>query len=296
MTAFSAWEKTGKYYTYKDQYKIFYQEAGSGTPLLLLHGFPTASWDWHKIWKPLTQRYSLFAPDFIGFGYSDKPKSYHYSIHDQADVIEHGLATLNITEAHILAHDYGDTVLQELLARNIDRNNAGQQGFNIQSVALLNGGLFPETHIARPIQKALIGPFGFILPYFLYKNSVRKTFSQVFGKDTQASEQEIDEFYHLITYNKGKYLFHKLIRYMADRKEHRSRWVSALQNAPVPIRLINGASDPVSGIHMTERYRELVPNPDIVLLDKIGHYPQTEAPKAVLDAYLDFRSNIEKTS
>ena len=296
MTAFSAWEKTGKYYTYKDQYKIFYQEAGSGTPLLLLHGFPTASWDWHKIWKPLTQRYSLFAPDFIGFGYSDKPKSYHYSIHDQADVIEHGLATLNITEAHILAHDYGDTVLQELLARNIDRNNAGQQGFNIQSVALLNGGLFPETHIARPIQKALIGPFGFILPYFLYKNSVRKTFSQVFGKDTQASEQEIDEFYHLITYNKGKYLFHKLIRYMADRKEHRSRWVSALQNAPVPIRLINGASDPVSGIHMTERYRELVPNPDIVLLDKIGHYPQTEAPKAVLDAYLDFRSNLEKTS
>ena len=44
---------------------------------------------------------------------------------------------------------------------------------------------------------------------------------------------------------------------------------------------------------MTERYKELIPNPVIVLLDIIGHYPQTEAPKKVLKAYFDFRERIK---
>ncbi|MNF01005.1 hypothetical protein D3C80_1999290 [compost metagenome] len=57
----------------------------------------------------------------------------------------------------------------------------------------------------------------------------------------------------------------------------------------VPLRFINGAVDPVSGAHMLERYKELVPNPDTVSLHGIGHYPHTEAPVQVLRHYLDFR-------
>ncbi|MGB1582041.1 MAG: alpha/beta fold hydrolase, partial [Nevskiales bacterium] len=86
-------------------------------------------------------------------------------------------------------------------------------------------------------------------------------------------------------------IMHKLIRYINDRREHRDRWVEALQQADIPLRLINGPADPVSGRHMTERYRQLVPNPDIVLLDDaVGHYPQVEAPEAVLAAYAEFRA------
>ena len=80
---------------------------------------------------------------------------------------------------------------------------------------------------------------------------------------------------------------------MSDRKKHRERWVSALQKSPAPILLIDGAADPISGKHMTERYRELIPNPVIVLLEKIGHYPQTEAPEEVLKTYYEFREKIK---
>lgn len=289
---FDNWKTSGQFFTYKNQFQIFYQEEGEGEFLLLLHGFPTASWDWQKVWEPLSKKYHLLAPDFIGFGYSDKPKKYQYSIHDQANVVENFLKIKNVKQAHVLAHDYGDTVLQELLARDIDRRNAKKEGFQIQSVALLNGGLFPETHHARPIQKILISPIGGLFVNFLNRNLLKKSFDKIFGKDTKATDQEIDEFYDLMDHNGGKMIFHKLIRYMADRKQHRDRWVAALQNAPVPIRLIDGADDPVSGKHMTERYRELIPNPDIVLLDGIGHYPQTEAPEDVLKAYLEFREKV----
>jgi pimeloyl-ACP methyl ester carboxylesterase len=47
------------------------------------------------------------------------------------------------------------------------------------------------------------------------------------------------------------------------------------------IRLINGALDPVSGRHMAERFAELVPNADIVLLEEAGHYPHVEVPERV---------------
>mgnify|MGYP003377880407 CR=1 FL=1 len=58
--------------------------------------------------------------------------------------------------------------------------------------------------------------------------------------------------------------------------------------APVPVRLIAGLADPVSGAHMVARYRALVPAPDVVELAAVGHYPQLEAPDAVLAAAIEF--------
>ena len=102
----------------------------------MVHGFPTSSWDWQKVWDALSHSYQLIAPDLIGFGYSDKPSGYPYSMFDQADLIEQLLTHLGILNYDILAHDVGDTVAQELLARQWERKAA-----NIRSCCLLNGGL-----------------------------------------------------------------------------------------------------------------------------------------------------------
>ena len=107
------------------------------------------------------------------------------------------------------AHDYGDTVLQEILDRFIDRKNVGKIGFEIQSVDLLNGGLFPETHQALPIQKLLISPIGGLLVHFLNRKKLKKSFDNIFGKETQATEKEMDEFYALMEHKNGKLIFHK---------------------------------------------------------------------------------------
>jgi pimeloyl-ACP methyl ester carboxylesterase len=79
---------------------------------------------------------------------------------------------------------------------------------------------------------------------------------------------------------------------MAERRRHRARWVGALTRTRVPLRVIDGAADPVSGAHMVARYRELVPDADAVELPGIGHYPQLEAPAAVLAAFLEFHDRL----
>lgn len=286
------WKRKGTYFNY-NTHQIFNVEEGEGDPILLIHGFPTSSWDWSQMWSRLTDRYKVLALDMIGFGYSDKPRNYNYRITDQADLVEALLRSKNILQVKLLTHDYGDTVAQELLARFNDRQSNNEEGLIIESLCLLNGGLFPETHKALLIQKILMSPLGSIVSRLFNRKKLGDNFKKIFGPDTQPTEQELDEYWSIISYKDGNYISHLLIKYMQDRIDNRERWVTALQNANIPIRVIDGIYDPISGQHMVDRYRELIPSPDVIELDRIGHFPLIEAPDSVLKHYLDFISKDE---
>ncbi len=264
--------------------------AAARQPLICIHGFPTASWDWHALWPDLLNNFSrVIAPDMIGFGFSAKPRSYPYSIFDQADLFEALLPQLGVANFHLLAHDYGDTVAQELLARHNERQAKNDNRLVIESCVLLNGGLFPEVHRARPIQKLMLTPLGPLLAQLSGEKQFGRSFSAVFGPKTQPSASELKDFWTLAHHNDGATLFHKILRYIPERRANRERWVGALQNTRSPLRFINGPADPVSGAHMAQRYREVVPNPDVVMLaEHVGHYPQVEDPKGTLAAFLQF--------
>ncbi len=253
-------------------------------PLLLIHGFPTASWDWHRLWAPLAARYRLIACDMLGFGYSAKPRGHAYSLLEQADLQQALLAHIGERRPlHLLAHDYGDSVAQELIARHQD----GQ--LQLASCVFLNGGLFPETHHPVRVQKLLLGPLGPLIGRLFSRRKLAQSFARIFGPNTQASDAELDALWQLVAYNNGPAVMHRLIRYMPERRQQRQRWVTAMQATAVPMRVIDGAFDPISGAHMVARYRELIADADTVLLEGIGHYPQLEAPVAVLENYLQFR-------
>ena len=280
-----AWRAQGCDFTFRG-HPSRYWSAGSGAPLLLIHGFPTASWDWHFLWQPLAERYRVIACDMLGFGDSAKPTGHDYRILEQADLQQSLLEHLGVQEpVHLLVHDYGNSVGQELLARH------EEGAFMLASLALLNGGLFPETHRAVLSQKLLLSPLGGFFGKLFDRRRLAQNFAKVFGPGTQPSEAELDAFWELIRHNDGPKVMHRLIHYILDRREHRERWVGAMQRTDVPLRLIDGPEDPISGAHMVVRYRELIPHPDTVELPGIGHYPQVEAPEQVLQHYLAFRQD-----
>jgi len=255
--------------------------------LLLIHGYPTSSWDWTFSWAQLSENFRLAALDMVGFGLSDKPVNHQYSIFEQADLQEAFLEHLGVGEAHLLVHDYGNTVGQELLARQHDH----ALSFAIKSLCFLNGGLFPEQHRARLLQKFGLTPLGPILGMLLSRDRLRKSFDEIFGPNTKASNEEIDMHWAMISANNGDRVLHKLLQYIPERKAHRERWVGAIKNAVIPTRLIDGGADPVSGKHLYDYYLTMVDKADAILLPDIGHYPHTESTQEVLDAFFDFHRN-----
>jgi len=266
-------------------HKLFVHRAGdwsdASRPLLtLIHGFPTASWDWHRVWPALSARFRLVALDLLGYGFSDKPTTHRYSIFEQADIVEGLWRSLGAAHSHVLAHDYGDTVTQELLARQIEPDAPART--RIGSAALLNGGIFPEAHRARLIQRLLASPIGALLARSMGRERFQRSFTRIFAVDKQPTPLELEEYWSLIASKQGHRISHLLIRYIDERKRHRDRWVGALVRSDVPVAFLVGMDDPVSGAHMGVRFRELVPQGFLAELPGVGHYPQVEAPDMVL--------------
>lgn len=254
--------------------------------LLLIHGFPSASWDWAPLWEPLSKHFSLLTLDLLGFGDSAKPKRHRYTIAEQAELCEWLLRREGAWDYHVLAHDYGDTVAQELLARQLDRRKPRPQ---LRSVLFLNGGIFPEAHRPRPIQRLLAAP---LLGPLVARLSTRARFAAslraVFGPDTPPEPRLVDGLWQLLEAEDGRRVLPALLGYLKERRQLRARWVGALERVAVPMALVNGSADPVSGAHAAQRWRELLGEDDLVELPGIGHYPQVEAPAQVLEAGLRF--------
>ena len=191
----------------------------------------------------------------------------------------------------MLAHDLGDSVGQELLARS----EFGEQTYGawaIESITWLNGGLFNESYTPRTLQKLMSAtPLGDIMSPLqgsaLSRRIVEPTINEMFGPNTKPSRHLLDTFHEILEFNDGKRVLHKVGKFIEDRYAHRNRWVRAMRQTEVSMRLIDGPVDPNSGAHMARRYAEVVPDPDVVMLaDDIGHWPQIEAPEAVLEHFL----------
>lgn len=283
------WRQSGEFFDYRG-FPIFYRQSATASApeevLLCLHGFPSSSHDYRKIWNELARDFPLLAFDMIGYGFSAKPSGFDYTTFNQADVLQALVRHLKIGKIHILAHDYGNTITQELLARRSEN----RLNFTIESICFLNGALFPETHKPILAQKILISPLGFLFGKFISDSRFKRSLATVFGADTQPTEAELDDFLAVFKFNDGRKIAHKLIRYMRERQKYRERWVAALNSINAPFRFIDGLADKVSGAHLVRRFREVCPqHTDIVELENIGHYPHFEAPRTVLEKYAEFR-------
>lgn len=289
MISLQDWQQQGQLESINGQ-QIFTRQGGdkNAPVLVLIHGFPSASWDWEGMWQALTERYYVITLDMLGFGFSAKPTSARYLIKDQADIFENYLTKLEVSDYHILAHDYGDTVAQELLARQVE----GSSKLRIASVCFLNGGLFPETHKPILIQKLLLSPVGPLVSKLITKQKFFASLQRIFGPATPPTPEVIDSLWQLLNYNNGRRVMHKLIDYMPQRQQHRERWLGAIIDSTIPIKLIDGVKDPISGQHMVDRYRQLIADANVTELLELGHYPQIEDAEAVTNSYLSFRERI----
>ena len=260
---------------------IFVRAVGAGDDaILFLHGFPTSSWDWHKIEALLSAGRKLVFFDFLGYGASDKPSRHRYDLCEQADLAEAVARYASLREAYVVAHDYGSSVAQELLARDAE----GSLSFRLRGVTLLNGGVYPDLHRPVAAQRLLRSPLGPAFSLLAGRKRMTAALASVFAPARKPSGAELAMHWEAIAQRGGNRIGHLLIRYIDDRLVHERRWVDALETTRVPLRFAWGMQDPVSGAHVMQRLRERVEGRALLVeLQDAGHYPQLEVPQRVAE-------------
>jgi len=277
MTLTAAWRERGELREVLGQRIFCVTEGPEGAEaLLLLHGFPSSSLDFRLALPVLSERYRVIAPDHLGFGFSDKPVAYSYSLIEQAEVTVALLRALSVSRVHVLAHDYGTSVATELLAR---RERAGLP-FEVASVTLCNGSVHLDLAHLTPSQQLLRSRM--LGPLFV-RVANRKVFDaqlrRILGDPASIPEAELGAMWEGIERAQGRSRLPAIASYMDERIRFRARWVGALRRLDLPAHVLWARRDPVAVVTIAEALAAEIPGARSTLLDGLGHYPMLEDPE-----------------
>jgi pimeloyl-ACP methyl ester carboxylesterase len=104
--------------------RLHYVREGSGSPLVLLHGWPGFWWEWHKVIGELAQDYDVIVPDLRGYGYSEKPDPSDpslYTLEHAIDDMDALLGALGIESAYLVGHDWAALMMHKFVRKYRNR-------------------------------------------------------------------------------------------------------------------------------------------------------------------------------
>jgi pimeloyl-ACP methyl ester carboxylesterase len=241
--------------------------------VLMLHGFPSSSYDFRAVADRFDEC-GWLAPDFLGFGLSDKPRPHRYSLMEQADIVEAAVGELVAGPVVLIAHDMGTSVATELLARDL----TGALSFDLQRAVISNGSVILERASLRPTQKILRGPLGPVAARLTTARGFRRGLGKLFSAAHPLTAEEAAAQWALLTHNDGRGILHLLSGYLAERVQFAARWHGAVRDWPKPLNFLWATGDPVATTAVLNGLRELRPAAQVMELPGIGHYPQIEVP------------------
>lgn len=277
--AIASWEAAGRVAELGGR-RVFLAEAGdpADPAIVLLHGFPSSSFDWRTVVPGMAEGARVVAFDFPGYGLSEKPLDARYSLFEQADAAEAVVSTAGLERCVLVGHDMGDTVAAELLARDTE----GRLGFEVEGTILLNGSIFIDLAHLSPGQEALLSLPDEVLPQPMPLEMFRPGLAATFSDEHPATDEDLDGIVEMVRRSEGDRLLPRLIRYIEERRANQPRWTAGLVEHPAPLTLLWGAKDPIAVVAMTDRLRELRPSTEVVVWDDVGHWPTLEAPDRVV--------------
>jgi pimeloyl-ACP methyl ester carboxylesterase len=252
-------------------------------PVLVLHGFPTSSIDWHHALDPIVATGRRFvALDLLGYGFSAKPDQ-RYSLFEQADIVAALARQLDLDTVALVTHDMGDSVGGEVLARSID----GTLPFGIERRVLTNGSIYIEMAHLTDGQKLLSSlPDERIASGGAPQEALELALRNTFAPDATVAGDEVAAMADAIVRDGGNALLPRIIRYLDERRQHEGRWTGAIERHPASLDVIWGDLDPIAVWPMVEQLHGRRPDATVHRLAGVGHYPMVETPSRFNDALL----------
>ncbi|MEU2257670.1 alpha/beta hydrolase [Nocardia xishanensis] len=281
-----AWMEQGEHVIVNSKRVFVTQRGRRHRPtLLFIHGFPTSGFDWRGTMDLLADEFHCVAIDLPGFGLSDKPLAYSYSLFQQADAVEAVAAALGITAAHVVSHDMGTSLHTELLARK----QSGALGFTLVSSTFLNGSILKTHAKLTDFQRLLETPSRLpealalcarMLPAYV------PSLQQLMTRPERVSEQDAQVMTEIMGFQHGHERIPHAYAYVRERYLHQERWLDALtaESESAPVQFLWAAADPVAVIAMGHALAELAPRALFTEIPDVGHFLPIEDPARIADA------------
>lgn len=283
------WVSEGKYMKFEGL-NVFVHSSGKapveGHGVLVVHGYPGSSWDFSNVVPPVAKKTKIVVADMLGFGQSDKPLKgtfkKNFSLMRQADLYEAVAKAEGLKEVVLVAHDMGQTVGLELMARH----DEGKLSFKIRHAILLDGSTLVDMVKLVPLQQELLKKPDKALTEHLDFKEFAEGLRSSYGKGN-ATDEILNAQSAQVFAKDGDLVIAQILRYLDERREFYDRWVGTLTNfRTAPLSVYWGVQDPVAVIAMADRIKLWSPTTDLYKIQESGHWPSIEVPDIISDAIL----------
>lgn len=255
---------------------LHYQEKGQGDVMLLLHGFGESSFTWRYLFDDLAQKHHVIALDLKGFGQSPKPKDGRYSIYDQAMVVSQFIKKRQLKKVTLVGHSLGGGVALALTLLA----NKQPWDWQVERLIVLDAAAYQQAlpSMLKQLKDPIIGNIGVYLvsPEF----QARKAYEFSFYDNDKIPEEGVKESAKNFSRSGSRYVYLQSVKQLIpdDIKKVSDQYKTIEQ----PALVIWGFHDEVVSRRYARRLHADLQNGKLVLIRKVGHMPQEEAPEKVL--------------
>ena len=268
--------------------RLYFRRAGSGEPVLLLHGFPETSYAWRKLMPKLVDRYTVIAPDLRGCGASDRPHT-GYDKRTVASDLRELTRQLGFDQINLVSHDVGMMVGYAYACANRDQvrrlvlMEAALSGLGLES--MYDAAKFPRMYhlplfeAPNGLAEALIaGRERLFVDHFMRQ--------QAYNQD--GLEPETLEEYARCLAAPGA-LSGGIGYFRAHRTDAEHNRENAKTKLAMPVMTVGGAAS--FGTGLKAQVGPLVERLHHVMIEDCGHYLAEEQPERLASELLSFLAN-----
>lgn len=261
--------------------RLFYEEKGAGSPVLLIHGFGTSTYTWKRIAPQLAETHRVIAVDLKGFGQSDKPMDERYSVSDQAELLAQLIKDQDLRNLTLVGHSFGGGVAL-LLALQAKDDLKGR----IARLVLLDSIAYPQTIpvFFKMLDMPLMSQIGVrMVPPSV---QTRVALQIAYFDDSKIGDEEVETYAAPLRTAAGKHaIIHSARQIMPEGIE---ALAARYRGIDLPTLILWCDHDRIVPLEVGLKLRRTLPNSAIRIVQDCGHMPQEEQPEQTLALIQEF--------
>jgi len=252
---------------------IHYTKQGTGSPLILVHGFAGSLYTWRHLIPLLSEHYTVYAYDMLAFGLSDKPPDGNYEMNDQAELLIGFMEALNLPSAHLVGHSMGGIVIA------FASLEAPQKA---ESLIMIEPGFYNKTgpeflnHLFFPLDRIMAKQF--------YSRSMRKRFLTASFYNKSLMTDEVIDAYMLPT--RTPHAVYALAHMMST--VGLKQYPGITEKVTRPTIIVWGERGSGDKLEIAHRVQREIASSRLIPVKECGHYVQEERPRELAEILRDY--------